>query len=157
GAAREPAAPRRCWTGHDRRAEHRPLPRDQDRRAVARAADPRGVPGAPPGRHRAGVEGRVHRHRDRGRLHLPGVLGGAVHLDREVPQQLRLALVLRPVGRRRRGADHRHVDGHEARRGALRHLRLPPRARLRGRGLPHPHRPALLHQLGLPPAAARPL
>ena len=38
-------------------------------------------------------------------------------------------------------------DGHEAGRGALRQLRQPPRARLRGRGLRHADRPALLHQL----------
>ena len=37
--------------------------------------------------------------------------------------------------------------GQRPHRGALRQLRLPPRPRLRGRGLRHPHRPALLHQL----------
>ena len=39
-------------------------------------------------------------------------------------------------------------------RGPVRHLRLAPRARVRGRGLRHPDRPALLHQLDQP--AARP-
>ena len=34
-------------------------------------------------------------------------------------------------------------------------VRQPPRARLRGRGLRHPHRPALLHQLDQHPARAR--
>ena len=45
--------------------------------------------------------------------------------------------------------------GTPARRGALRELRQPPRARLRGRGLRHPHRPALLHQLDLDDPAAQ--
>ncbi len=35
-------------------------------------------------------------------------------------------------------------------RGALRRLRLPPRPRLRGRGLRRAHRPAVVHQLDLP-------
>ena len=43
---------------------------------------------------------------------------------------------------------------HEARRGPLRQLRLAPRPRLRGRGLRHPDRPALLHQLDQPDAGA---
>ena len=34
----------------------------------------------------------------------------------------------------------------------LRELPQPPRPRVRRRGLRHPHRPALLHQLGLPDA-----
>ena len=44
--------------------------------------------------------------------------------------------------------EDRHVRD-EAGRGALRQLRLAPRPRLRGRGLRHPDRPALLHQLDL--------
>ena len=42
------------------------------------------------------------------------------------------------------------LDVHEAGRGPLRDLRLPPRPRVRGRGLRHADRPALLHQLGHP-------
>ena len=49
--------------------------------------------------------------------------------------------------------EDRH-DGHEARRGALRPLRQPPRARLRGRGLRDPDRPALVHQLGVAQAGS---
>ncbi len=38
----------------------------------------------------------------------------------------------------------------EAGRGAVRQLRLPPRSRVRGRGLRHSHGPAVLHQLDQP-------
>ena len=47
-------------------------------------------------------------------------------------------------------------DVHEAGRGPLRDLRLPPRSRVLRRGLRHPDRPPLLHQLGLAhPGAGR--
>ena len=61
-----------------------------------------------------------------------------------------------PLAEDRVGVPRGPVPGHGAHRGALRELRLPPRPRLRGRGLRHPDRPALLHQLGLPdPGAGR--
>src|SRR5699024_648983 len=66
-----------------------------------------------------------------------------------------LAVLLRPVGRGPRPLHQGHLDGDGARRGPLRGLRLAHGARLRRRGLPHPHGPALLHELDQPPPHPR--
>ncbi|CAG7654048.1 hypothetical protein SBRY_60345 [Actinacidiphila bryophytorum] len=121
---------------------------------MAHGAVARGVRGPAQGRHRASVHGRVHRRHHRGRVRVPGVRRRALPLRHEVRVPLRLAVVLRPGRHRRRRADRGPLDGHGPRRGALRALRLAPGPRLRGRGLRHAHRPALLHQLDL--AQARP-
>ncbi|CAA9385019.1 MAG: Peptide-methionine (R)-S-oxide reductase MsrB, partial [uncultured Pseudonocardia sp.] len=127
----------------------------QVRRGVARAAHARRVPGAAPGGHRAALHRRVHRHEDRRGLLLPRVRHGAVPQRDEVRLALRLAVVPHPARRRRGDRAQRLVDGREAHRGPVRHLPQPPRARLRGRGLRHPHRPPLLHQLGVAAPDAR--
>ncbi len=85
---------------------------------------------------------------------VPRVRGGAVQVGHEVPLGLRLAVVL-PAGRGRRGhADRGPVVRHRPHRGALRALRLPPRARVHRRGVRHADRRALVHQLGLADARA---
>jgi hypothetical protein len=67
---------------------------------------------------------------------------------------LRLAVIL-GAPRRRAGAVHpRPNPGHGTRRGPVRQLRFPPRARLRGRGLRDSDRPAFLHQLHLTEAGS---
>nr|WP_284287283.1 peptide-methionine (R)-S-oxide reductase [Angustibacter aerolatus] len=76
-----------------------------------------------------------------------------VHQRHQVRVALRVAVVLRPRGGQ--GRVHRGpLVRQRAHRGALRHLRLAPRARLLRRGLPDADRPALLHQQRLDDAAA---
>jgi apolipoprotein N-acyltransferase len=103
----------------------------EDRRAVARGARPGGVPGAAQGGHGTAVEREVRRDQGRGRLPLPGLPGRAVPQRDQVRLALRLALVLRAARRGpggvRRGPCPRYAPGG----GALRPVRLPPRARLR--------------------------
>src|ERR1700689_3239676 len=125
---------------------------------MAREALARGVPRAPAGGHGGAVQGRVHRYQDRGRLPVPRVRCRAVPLGRQVRFALRVAQLL-PANRRRRG---RAAQGRLARprphRGTVRRVRLAPGPRIRGRGLPGAHRPAVVHQLGVAvPRAGREL
>ncbi|CAA9471546.1 MAG: Peptide-methionine (R)-S-oxide reductase MsrB, partial [uncultured Solirubrobacteraceae bacterium] len=116
----------------------------EDRRPVAGGALPGGLQRPAQGRHGAPVHQRPHGERRR-RLPLRWLPDPAVLGRHEVRVRLGLAVVHR--GRRQRGRDVevRPLAVHEAHRGALRHLRRPPRARLRRRP-PGPRRPALLHQ-----------
>ena len=109
-----------------------------------------------PRRHRAAVHRRVHRHQDRGRLRVPGLRRRTVPQQREIRIPLRLAVLLRSGQLRRGHPAVRRLAGHAPRRGDVRQLPQPPRPRLRGRGLPDAHRPALLHQLDLAAAGAEP-
>ena len=105
--------------------------------------------------HRASVHRRVLGHPHGRRLPVPRLRGGTVHQQREIRFALRLAVLLGAAGRRNRPLHPRPHPGHGAGRGPLRNLRFPPGPRVRGRGLRHPHGPALLHQLRLPEAGPR--
>ena len=73
---------------------------------------------------------------------------------REVRITLRLAIFLRPGRLGCRDPAVRRLRRDAPRRGGVRQLPQSSRARLRGRGLPHADRPALLHQLDLAVAGA---
>src|SRR5215475_2561580 len=116
---------------------------------MAGSAHPGGVPGTAPGGHGGALDRRIHRHHGRGRVPLPGVRRGTVPVEGEVRVPLRVAELLPALQRRRGGADRGPLAGHDQDRSPVCPLRLPPRPRVRGRGLSGAHRPALVHQLRL--------
>jgi hypothetical protein len=125
----------------------------QDRRGVEEDPHSGAVPGAAQEGHRARLHRRVLGQPPQGRLRLRGLRPAAVQLGDQVRVGHGLAERLAADRSEERGDRDRPQPLHEPHRGALRPLRRPPRPRLHRR--PPPHRPALLHELGVAQVRAR--